>query len=240
MLNSIILKDPKEGKIYKYNHLEAQRTAALCVSQRLVLHNEKMQNPKDQFTQLLAIGEERMIFGLMFWVFPLITPPLSDRSALRCLGPLIQSTAKAIESLHKLGFAHLDIRLDNICFHSGNPVLIDFDFAKFVGIEVPQSIFHRNEVSCLYKCRGSVKTCAQCDWMQLGWMGFWLHNRKSLDSEGVIYHRMDCAWDKLVTCDFLKKAVNEGSYSEDSLLSSPLYVEHQESIVDVLRTNEDS
>jgi tRNA A-37 threonylcarbamoyl transferase component Bud32 len=36
---------------------------------------------------------------------------------------------EAIQELHSdpPGIAHLDIRLENVCFHSGHAVLIDFD-----------------------------------------------------------------------------------------------------------------
>lgn len=170
---SIILKDPKEGKIYKYNHDHTQSGWAKYVMSEIALEKERNPSNLGWLEQLLTYEEKRTIFGINFYVFPLITPPLSFTSAQRCLGPLIESTAEAIESLHKLGFAHLDIRLDNICFRSG-AVLIDFDFAReATDTSVPEYTVNANTVSCMYK-RRNAETAAQYDWMQLGWMGFWI------------------------------------------------------------------
>lgn len=36
----------------------------------------------------------------------------------------------AILKLHELGFAHLDIILENICFHGDSVVLIDHDHSR--------------------------------------------------------------------------------------------------------------
>ena len=48
--------------------------------------------------------------------------------AASCLPTLIEGVILAIESLHAAGYAHLDIRLPNICFRAdGTAVLIDLD-----------------------------------------------------------------------------------------------------------------
>lgn len=36
----------------------------------------------------------------------------------------------ALKALHKIGFCHWDIKLDNICFLNGKYYLIDFAFAQ--------------------------------------------------------------------------------------------------------------
>ena len=145
-------------------------------------------------------------------------------------------------NLHKLRFAHNDIRFENICFRSGNAVLIDYDHAcqsddESTSVLEYSVVGHR--VSLIYLRTEAVQTAAQYDWRQLGWLAFWLHNLESMMEEGVSYHAMDQLWEKLPTCNFLKQAVNEGVYSKDSLLSSPVYTVHKESLVDVLHPSDE-
>ena len=207
LVTSITLKDLKRGKIYKHHHDESKMVMAAFVAERASV--EQM--------QLLLLEKTIILDGIHFHVFPVITPPLTNAKAQRCLGPLIESTAKAIDSLHKLGIAHNDIQLENICFRSGNAVLIDYDHARrATSTSVLQySIDHT--VSCMYLHTEAVETAAQYDWMHLGWLAFWLHNVEFMMGRGVFYHTMDQFWEKLPTCDFLKQAVNGGVYSKDSL-----------------------
>lgn len=42
--------------------------------------------------------------------------------------PFVRSVVKAIQELHRFNTAHLDIRLENICFNTNNEaILIDID-----------------------------------------------------------------------------------------------------------------
>ena len=71
---------------------------------------EEYQLPK----QLHIYNKERY---LMWYVFPILVPPKSRREARECLPTLVQGVAKAIQAMHsKLEMAHLDIRLENVCF----------------------------------------------------------------------------------------------------------------------------
>ena len=53
-----------------------------------------------------------------FFVFEhLIPPPPLGRSqAKSCLVDFVDKAAAALEAVHGLGYAHLDVRLQNICF----------------------------------------------------------------------------------------------------------------------------
>ena len=68
----------------------------------------------------------------LFYVFPTVLRPLTYREAGHCLLPLVEDVKKALEELHDLGFAHIDVRLNNICLKETSSgmmaVLIDFDF----------------------------------------------------------------------------------------------------------------
>ena len=59
-------------------------------------------------------NEERL---LGWYVFPFLVPPKSRSEARECLPVLVQDVAKAIQRMHTvLKMAHLDIRLENVCF----------------------------------------------------------------------------------------------------------------------------
>lgn len=52
-----------------------------------------------------------------FFEYPYILPPLLREEARTCLGTFVQSVIEALQELHKVtGCAHLDVRLENICF----------------------------------------------------------------------------------------------------------------------------
>ena len=54
---------------------------------------------------------------LRWYVFPFLVPPKSRSEARECLPMLVQDVAKAIQKMHTvLKMAHLDIRLENVCF----------------------------------------------------------------------------------------------------------------------------
>lgn len=59
--------------------------------------------------------------GLAFYKFAKAIPLLSKTEAKECLSDLVTKTATALQELHSLGFAHLDVRLPNICFIKRSP-----------------------------------------------------------------------------------------------------------------------
>ena len=67
--------------------------------------------------------------GITFFKYEAVHyDPLDEDEALSCLFSLVKEVATTIEALHRLGFAHQDVRLPNICFSSQfKPVLIDID-----------------------------------------------------------------------------------------------------------------
>ena len=89
--------------------------------------------------------------------------PLTHPEAQSCLYDLVPKLVQVIESFHQNGWAHQDIRLENICFDEDcMPVFIDLDRCTlsekaYVG------------EGCMYSMRGSVQT----DWLQLGLVVCW-------------------------------------------------------------------
>ena len=107
--------------------------------------------------------------------------PLSKNEAKRCLYELIMQTKEALDQLHEIGFAHLDVRLPNICFDcDGTLKLIDFDRTRPNGT-LP-SIGYSN--AFMYQLPNDAVTGASLavqdlDFKQLGLMAFSILNSKT-------------------------------------------------------------
>ena len=69
--------------------------------------------------------------NLPFYKFTKLQPPLSRAEAKPCLVPLLKGIRNALEELNSVGLSHLDLRLPNICFDKGIPILIDLDRCEY-------------------------------------------------------------------------------------------------------------
>lgn len=98
-----------ENKLYKYIVDTAEMLDLVLKTQSMLL----VQQSQCQ----LPIGVRT--FGLKnFLVFPMLIFPMTREEAIQCLPKFVESVAKAIHSLHQLGLAHLDVRLENVCFRA--------------------------------------------------------------------------------------------------------------------------
>ena len=96
--------------------------------------------------------------------------PLSDTEVLTCLRDFYSGVHDALEKVHnELKLAHMDIRLNNICFDDlYRPILIDFDRSSRTGL----SAFPDYGVSCMYPA-GPIPP-EKIDWIQVGWVLAWV------------------------------------------------------------------
>jgi len=97
-------------------------------------HDLKLASTGLRCSQLLIHDEVKRFGRLSFLCFrKLPHQPLSRDEAKRCLRNFIIEVYGALDSLHQhLQFAHLDVRLENICYSNGyKAVLIDFDRAAY-------------------------------------------------------------------------------------------------------------
>ena len=76
---------------------------------------------------LLPLSEQKEINDRCFDVFKKLQKPMTCHEARPCLNQLLKGVKNALEELHTANVAHLDIRLPNICFDRGKPILIDLD-----------------------------------------------------------------------------------------------------------------
>ena len=136
--------------------------------------------------------------------------PLTRPEAKSCLYDLVQKLVQVIESFHKSGWTHQDIRLQNICFDKDYmPVFIDLDRCKRSSLKP-----YAGE-ECMYSMRGSA---SQTDWLQLGLVVCWVLDLRLGQEEGEEgeegdYHTRDCK----KICEslkdpFLKSLIGEGMW----------------------------
>ena len=100
-----------EGEIYKYIvDLNDRDTMKDLERDRVDLGDEQSQ---------YQLPTGRTVFGLKsFLIFPMLIFPIEVIEVRQCLPEFVESVVKAIQSMHQqpLQRAHLDIRLENICF----------------------------------------------------------------------------------------------------------------------------
>ena len=133
--------------------------------------------------------------------------PLTLPEAQSCLYDLVPKLVQVIESFHQNGWAHQDIRLENICFDEDcMPVFIDLDRCK------SSSEVAYEGKGCMYSMeRGSA---IQTDWLQLGLMVCWvLDPELGQEEEEGDYHNRDCK----KICEslpdpFLKSLIGKGMW----------------------------
>ena len=115
---------------------------------------------------------------------------ISPDAAKQCLVELLEGVKTAIDNLHSCKFAHLDVRLPNVCLKvepndKATVMLIDLERSQCVTLSDQWN--NTSYISCMYKVGLSYQ---QIDYMQLYWMGFWIllpEECKSL----VDYHDMN-------------------------------------------------
>ena len=95
--------------------------------------------------------------------------PLSRGDAKCCLYSLVEKVIPVLKHLHQVeNVAHLDVKLDNICFkrHPDTIVMIDFDRHK--NANKPAAL-HLTYTSVMYSAKEGW-LCKNLDWKQLGLM----------------------------------------------------------------------
>lgn len=103
-----------------------------------------------------------------YYTFKAYKPPLTHTEAKTHIVLFVRSVVRAIQELHSFNTAHLDIRLENICFNANNEaILIDIDRSR----TKTKSSFHlflRYSRAEMYRCESHTWTCENLDWKQLG------------------------------------------------------------------------
>eukprot|EP00118_Oscarella_pearsei_P008614 m.45427 g.45427 ORF g.45427 m.45427 type:complete len:500 (+) comp33594_c0_seq1:43-1542(+) len=197
----ILLKFICDGSEYKMVH-------------KLTRRMELLPNKSSLPSYLLPSGDQD-VGEHLFFKFPLLLRHMSQEQARECFRSFFESVSKAIQALHDdLKVAHLDIRLENICFRcnddsSATAVLIDLDRAAPIH-KSARNVRYCNSGSCMYKVPMALGgfTVEQLDWRQLGILMMYV----KYGSRGKSYHKMEVSHrgDKVI------KALLEGvPFEED-------------------------
>ena len=145
-----------------------------------------------------------------FFKYPLYNKPLTLSTAQAVLPQLVQSVCNAISELHTIGYAHLDVRLANICFDNGRrAMLIDLDRSKPTIVECT-GLYMQYGRSVIYKTPLEEPdwTVDKLDWRQLGLMICSIMD----GCHGAEYHSYE---PKVPTGSYLFKLLSEGENRED-------------------------
>ena len=126
-----------------------------------------------------------------------LKPPYSLEVAKNNLS-FIKGVIIALQELHESNVAHLDVRLENICFENEQPILIDLDRWKPANSNFSESYGS----SCMYP-QGEYK-CSQVDYIQLGYLILYV----LLDAPDTDYHSMS-----LETLEILQNTSSQCWYS---------------------------
>lgn len=115
------------------------------------------------------------MYDYVFW------PPLKVDQVRACLGDFVMQVATCVTQLHAHFLAHLDLRIENICFHkdSYSPVLIDLDRSS------PFTLFGNSDIYSNSVMYSSQLNADQHDWRQLGCIILWTLTQELQDS----YHK---------------------------------------------------
>ena len=128
----------------------------------------------------------------------------------------------SLQSLHDVGFAHCDIRSDNICINTDYQLVpIDLDRVTPSTYQVPEKTYGE---SCMYEipCSTSLEdwTVVKMDFVQLGYMlAFAVNENHIADYHGMCFEDL-CQ--EIKDDVFLQKLILEGQVDEDALESSIL------------------
>ena len=156
--------------------------------------------------------------------------PMTGEEAKKCLQHFFSEVRSVIGQLHDTyKLAHMDIRLDNICFNQQfKPILIDLDRSEGIGTE---RVFHSAYASCMSRKDMSPE---KTDWMQLGWMLAWIlepgENYHDRDFEGLSDNMKENA--------MLKTLIQEGIVIEGAV-DDEIFREYQDPISTVLQKRGD-
>ena len=177
------------------------------------LHFRQLQNLRDYNSSHILPICRIQIRKLSFFGTEKQSNPLSREEALSCLYSLVENVAAELEGLHRTdNVAHLDVRLENICFRRSTGSVIFIDFDRFEEADALANI-HTVYNSVMYDS-GRDWTCELLDWKQLGLMIAWIicgyHDYHNIKLEKLR--------SELLQDQFLHDLLYEGMYYSEALL----------------------
>ena len=136
--------------------------------------------------------------------------PLLPYEARKCMGDFVTQLCDALDILHSLDYAHLDVRLENVCFQDdGTLILIDLDRCTLVDDFGPQ---HISEESCLYLPFNADIDCQAMsnDWLQVGFLLLWVYTSEIQQKLKKDYHNQLLTVDHPIVKEDFFRALIQG------------------------------
>lgn len=119
--------------------------------------------------------------------FPAYTPPLCDiKDAKTYILPLVTEVIAAVTELHEFGLAHLDIRLDNICYRVDGSVIM-IDLHRSMEVTRAANLLCGFGPSTMYPFKMNW-TAENVDWRQLAIMILYILGQRILTAQQ--YHEL--------------------------------------------------
>jgi hypothetical protein len=141
----------------------------------------------DIFKSFIRVIKAEAVPGFKYQEVP--HGPMGVPEAKQCLGDLVEQIHGALEVLHRAGFLHLDVRLENICFTEDLTVkFIDVDRSVERDAISDDHLFN----SCMYDL--SLLREKRLDWRQLAVLILWVVTSKkpiSSTEYTTAYHQQD-------------------------------------------------
>ncbi len=105
--NSIVILCSNEGYVYK--HVFSQNESDRLIQLRL--------SDCYSFQYSSKPCDMKTIDGKTYFKYKALNVPATKEEARAALRTFVHDLVEAITELHEVGYAHLDIRLDNVCFN---------------------------------------------------------------------------------------------------------------------------
>ena len=161
-------------------------------------------------------SDQCRVLAMKFLAFPAQLPPLRSRDVGECLSDFLHRTAEALKELHSLGYAHLDVRVPNICFYknsnSYHVILIDVDRCREI---IVQDV--TGYVGEMYKYTRSADPCVpetwtteHLDWKQLGLLAVRVLTEYKYSDEEIVTSFSKKSTRSPFTDQCLKKLIMDG------------------------------
>lgn len=164
---SVVIVDLARSKVFKHNFVSREFACAL----RLL--NEQ-QTGKVHLERSLLPLEQVQIGGVHYLTYQLLLKPLSRAEARALFGGVDGFASGVVRALHELhdrsSLAHLDLRLENVCFEpdSHRAILIDLD--RSGPKNHPFEKYNLPPASTMYTPPDTTWALEKVDLMQLGLM----------------------------------------------------------------------
>ena len=150
--------------------------------------------------------ENTLLSGSQFFRYQNVPHnPMSDTEVKKCLREFYSRVHTALENVHKeLKLAHMDIRLNNICFNDRfQPILIDFDRSLPTTMSMIPLTYGK---SCMYP--EWVEQLEKADWVQFGWVIAWVLCDEWYEYHSATFERLPLHLQESGT---LKNLIQEGT-----------------------------